>query len=122
MGELNELEARRAALENFRRRFKLFAVIFATSAFALGAFLARDSEFYDSNSGKQVPGVLVGAGLAIFPAVLVPLFAWRFTSGKKESAFKAAFKGGVVAAELSGAFEGADYRPDGAFTKSFVAG
>jgi hypothetical protein len=122
MDELNELEARRVALENFRRRFRLFAVIFAAAALAIGAFLARDGEFHDSNSGKQIPGAIAGAGIAIFPAVLVPFVAWHFTGAKKKSAFNAAFKDGVVAAELRGAFGAVDYRPDGAFTKDFIEG
>ncbi|MCL2010735.1 MAG: DUF3137 domain-containing protein [Synergistaceae bacterium] len=116
---VDDLEARRLSMERFRQGYKIFVIVFALGALAAGAFLGMGHEFY-AEDGTAWSGSLVGAGIALFPAVIVPLIVWSFTGARKKRALEAAFKSGIVAAELQNALEDVNYDPKGSYSKDYV--
>ncbi|MCL2683948.1 MAG: DUF3137 domain-containing protein [Synergistaceae bacterium] len=117
---MDDLETIRLELENFRRGFKIFFIIFVVAVVAAGILLGMGRVVY-IDDGKAMPGSLFGTVMAIFPALIVPFIVWKCTGAKKERAFKERFKSGIIAAELQNALEDVDYQPDSLYPKEYVA-
>ena len=121
---LQELEARRAELENYRKRFRTCAINLTAGATVIGAILGviYGPHIWAEGGGYLGPGRGAACGAAILFSLFLVFFmiTWKITGAKKERVLKEAFKSGIVAGELQSAFQDVDYRPKGSYDKEYV--